>query len=99
MEPDFPSPIDDSVEPIHREREIMYEEEQREEPRYYYTHPPQMQTPPPMPLPQMQAPQPQKKIDIFSELDRIHWIIFISVVLLAFFIGKSISTPVIIRSS
>ena len=91
MEPDFPSPIDDSIAPVQREREVVFEEEQREEPepRYYYApHPPQMQ-----------IPQPQKKIDVFSELDRIHWIIFVSVVLLAFFIGKSISTPVIIRSS
>ena len=91
MESDLPVPIDDSVTyqrpPIEEEEpEEIYS--RREEPRYYY------QPPPPM----YAVPQTQKK-DIFSELERIHWIIFIATVLLAFFMGKSISTPIILRSS
>jgi hypothetical protein len=91
MESDLPVPIDDSVTyqrpPIEEEEpEEIYS--RREEPRYYY------QPPPPM----YAVPQNQKK-DIFSELERIHWIIFIATVLLAFFMGKSISTPIILRSS
>ena len=89
MESDLPVPIDDSVTyqrpPIEEEEpEEIYS--RREEPRYYYQQP--LYT----------VPQNQKK-DIFSELERIHWIIFIATVLLAFFMGKSISTPIILRSS
>ena len=99
MESDLPVPIDDSLTytntkkpPIH-DMQHDEEEEEYEEPRYYYPPPQQqyMMAPPP-------TPQTQKKTDIFSELDRIHWIIFIATVLLAFFMGKSISTPIIIRS-
>jgi hypothetical protein len=92
MESDLPVPIDDSVTyqrpPIEEEEEPEEIYSRREEPRYYY------QPPPPM----YAVPQNQKK-DIFSELERIHWIIFIATVLLAFFMGKSISTPIILRSS
>jgi hypothetical protein len=103
MESDLPVPIDDSLNyastkkpPIHDvQMQHDEEEEEYEEPRYYYPPPPQPQYMMPPPQPQ----QTQKKTDIFSELDRIHWIIFIATVLLAFFMGKSISTPIIIRSS
>jgi hypothetical protein len=93
METDLPVPIDDSLpyheQPLEREQSQYYQEE----PQYYrqYNPPP----PPPPPTPQE---QPQKKFDIFSELDRTHWIVIISCILLAFFMGKSIATPIIIRS-
>jgi len=102
MESDLPVPIDDSLpfvsgdSPVVRERQQEIEEEEEEIPRrqyhqqeqqYYYVPPPQFE------------PPPQKKSgDIFAELDRIHWIIFLATVLLAFFMGKSISTPIIIKS-
>jgi hypothetical protein len=66
--------------------------EEEPEERYYYPPPP-----PPQPM-YMMPPPPQKK-DLFSELDRMHWIIFIATVVLAFFMGKSISTPIILRTS
>ena len=91
MEADLPVPIDDSL-PFTSDHQQDEPEPQQHfyrepEPRYYY-HPPQ---------PQFE--QTQKKVDIFSELGKTHWIIFISAVLLAFFMGKSISTPIIIRST
>jgi len=95
MEIDLPAPIDDSV-PLSSQQQNPWIEpppQQEEEPRYYQQEPVYyMQQPPPQ-------QQPQKKIDIFSELDRTHWIIIISLVLLAFFIGKSIATPIIIRAT
>jgi hypothetical protein len=95
METDLPVPIDDSLS-YQQRPPSMHEEEpeykQEEEPQYYYPPPPVYMMPPPQPQ------QPQKK-DIFSELERIHWIIFVATVLLAFFMGKSISTPIILRSS
>ena len=96
MESDLPVPIDDSIT-YQRPPSVHQEEEQRsafEEPRYYYQQPP----PPMYMMPPEPVQQPQKK-DIFSELDRIHWVIFIATVLLAFFMGKSIATPIILRSS
>jgi hypothetical protein len=106
MESDLPAaPIDDSLNyptqkpPVHdllrQDERDEYEDEEEEQPRYYYPPPQYMMHPPPPPPPQ----QTQKKTDIFSELDRIHWIIFVATVLLAFFMGKSISTPIIIRSA
>jgi hypothetical protein len=89
MQSDFPAPIDDSIP-----QEVYQEEEEiAVEPRRYYYAPehPQIQ--------QTMIQQPQKKSDIFSELDRMHWIILVSVILLAFFVGKSMSTPIIIRGS
>jgi hypothetical protein len=92
MESDFPAQIDDSVpfekQPVRQERE---EEQYYEPPPQYFAPPPQWMQPPPV--------QEEKKGDIFSDLGRIHWIIFVSVILLAFFIGKSMATPVILRSS
>ena len=105
MESDLPVPIDDSLNymntkkpPVHdmqQQREEEEYEEEVEQPRYYYPPPPQQQQ---YMIPPPQQQQTQKKTDIFSELDRIHWIIFIATVLLAFFMGKSISTPIIIKS-
>jgi hypothetical protein len=93
MEIDLPAPIDDSV-PLSSQQQNPWNEppqqEEQEPPRYYQEPVYYMQQPP---------PQPQKKFDIFSELDRTHWIIIISLVLLAFFIGKSIATPIIIRAT
>ena len=94
MESDLPVPIDDSVtyqrppSPTEEEEPEEIYSRREEVPRYYYQQPPPMYA----------VPQNQKK-DIFSELERIHWIIFIATVLLAFFMGKSISTPIILRSS
>jgi hypothetical protein len=89
MESDLPVPIDDSIT-YQRPPSIRQEEEHEEV--YYY--------PPPQPPVYMMPPaQQSQKKDIFSELERIHWIIFVATVLLAFFIGKSMSTPVILRSS
>lgn len=102
MESDLPVPIDDSITYKHSIQEEEEDEEpeeiysRQEEPRYYYQpQPPPVYMMPPQPPP---VQQNQKK-DIFSELDRIHWIIFVATVLLAFFMGKSISTPIILRSS
>jgi hypothetical protein len=104
MESDLPIPIDDSLPFIqNQKKEVSFreeEEDEEEEPRYYYA--PQHQQP--MYIPQMHAPPPQpqqfqKSGDIFSDLDRIHWIIFFACIVLAFFMGKSISTPIIIRST
>jgi hypothetical protein len=96
MEADLPVPIDDSLpfqpQPQHREEIEPEPQFYREpEPMYYYR-------PPPTPS-QHQFEQTQKKGDIFAELGKTHWIIFISAILLAFFMGKSISTPIIIRST
>ena len=104
MEIDLPVPINDSLplptqwveppsdqeiqEPPPQQMYYQHEQCEQNEPRYYL-HPP----PPPT-----QQPQIQKKFDIFSELDRTHWIIIIACILLAFFMGKSIATPIIIRS-
>lgn len=70
-----------------------------EEPRYYITpqYPQQQQpvyTPPPPPS---VVEVPRKTGDIFTDLERTHWIVFACVVLLAFFLGKSM-TPVIIKN-
>jgi len=93
MESDLPVPIDDSIT-YQRPPSVHQEEEPGEvyggRQEYYYQQPPPVYMMPPQ--------QPQKK-DIFSELDRIHWIIFVATVLLAFFMGKSIATPIILRSS
>jgi len=99
MESDLPTPIDDSL-PFNKkvsfqeQRDYDEDEEEDENPRYFQP-PPQWMYPPPPP----QQQQPQKSRDIFSELERIHWIIFFACIVLAFFMGKSISTPIIIRSS
>lgn len=86
-ESDLPIPIDDSIT-----HETRHQEEEEEHPRHQqYYYPPQPQI--------VYTEQPQKNGDIFSKLDRIHWIILIAVVLLAFFMGKSIATPIIIKSS
>lgn len=91
-ESDLPIPIDDSIThetTRHQEEEEEHHPRQYQQPYYY---------PPPQPQ-VVYAEQPQKNGDIFSKLDRIHWIILIAVVLLAFFMGKSIATPIIIKSS
>ena len=94
MEADLPVPIDDSLpfQPQMQHEEIEQEPQQQRfyrepDPVYYYRQP------------QPQFEQTQKTRDIFSELGKTHWIVLISVVLLAFFMGKSISTPIIIRST
>ena len=91
-ESDLPIPIDDSIthETHHQEEEDEHPRHQQYQQQPYY-YPPQPQV--------VYAEQPQKNGDIFSKLDRIHWIIIIAVVLLAFFMGKSIATPIIIKSS
>ena len=94
----LPVPIDDSISlpPTTQQnqwsdqpdKEITPEPQYYEpEPRYYI----QQQQQPPL-------PQIQKKFDIFSDLDRTHWVIIIACILLAFFMGKSIATPIIIRA-
>ena len=91
MESDLPTPIDDSL-PFQPRRE----EDEPQQQQYYYTQPP---PPPPVEYFYHHPQEKSTKSDIFSELGRIHWIIFISSLLLAFFMGKSISTPIIIRST
>jgi hypothetical protein len=93
MESDLPVPIDDSIT-YQRPPSIRQEEEHEEVYRQEYYYPP-----PQPPVYMMPPAQQSQKKDIFSELERIHWIIFVATVLLAFFIGKSMSTPVILRSS
>lgn len=114
METDMflPPPIDDSLnhqqQPLQRlDEEIpprkqvsfqMDEEPVMRQPQYY--EPPQQYYYEPVPQYHQQLPpvQEQKKTDIFSELDRTHWIILACAMLLAFFMGKSM-TPVIIRNT
>jgi len=93
MEIDLPVPIDDSLPQQNQWVEPPTEEEITPEPQQQYYQPE------PRYYIQQQPPtQIQKKFDIFSELDRTHWIIIIACVLLAFFMGKSIATPIIIRA-
>ena len=97
MEIDLPVPIDDSISQPpqlteQEEPEPMYYHQQQEEPVYY------QQQPEPRYYIQPQETQSRKKFDIFSELDKTHWIIIIACILLAFFMGKSIATPIIIRA-
>lgn len=97
MEIDLPVPIDDSISQPQQQQWTTDKQQREEEPEpvYYQQQPEpryyiQPQEPPP--------PQIRKKFDIFSELDKTHWIIIIACILLAFFMGKSISTPIIIRA-
>jgi len=90
MESDLPIPIDDSI-PF---TSHQHEEVEQDKPRFYREPEPVYYYRPPAP----QLEQVKKK-DVFSELGKTHWILFISAVLLAFFMGKSISTPIIIRST
>ena len=92
MEIDLPVPIDDSISQPQQLTE--------EEPPYYQQQPEPyyQQQPEPRYYIQPQEPQTRKKFDIFSELDKTHWIIIIACILLAFFMGKSIATPIIIRA-
>ena len=97
---DLPAPIDDSISHIQKQHRYqtppsIQEEEQDEANHYYAEQQYMMQQRQQMAY---QQPQIQKKEDIFSEFKRIHWIILISAIVLAFFMGKSISTPIIIRS-
>jgi len=100
MESDLPTPIDDSLPFCPRENIVTEEEEvPRHHQQYYYVPQPAPSSfeyfePPP----QQQQKKSTRGGDIFAELDKIHWIIFLSAVLLAFFMGKSISTPIIIKS-
>lgn len=112
METDMflPPPIDDSLnhqQPLQRldeeipprkqvsfqmdEEPVMRQQQYYEPPQQYYYEPVQQYQPPP----QVQV---QKKSDIFSDLERSHWIILACAMLLAFFMGKSM-TPVIIRNT
>jgi hypothetical protein len=91
---DLPAPIDDSLPPFKRpeqQQQQRHHQELEEEQQYYYP-PQQMYIPPP-------HHQQSQETDLFASLERTHWIIFIAAVILAFFMGKSISTPIIIRSS
>jgi hypothetical protein len=96
METDLPVPIDDSLPFVPQQHEEI---EQEQQPRFYREPEPVYYYRQPTPQPQPKFEQTQKTRDIFSELGKTHWIIFISAVLLAFFMGKSISTPIIIRSN
>jgi hypothetical protein len=81
---DFPKPIDDSLpfKPMESEHARYYEQPQAQV--QYYEQP--------------QYLEPKKPGDILSELKSFHWLIIIAIVLLAFFIGKSMSTPVILKT-
>jgi hypothetical protein len=103
MEIDLPVPIDDSIS---QPQQLWTDKQEEPEPVYYHQQQPQQQE---EPVYYQQQPesryyiQPQetqtrKKFDIFSELDKTHGIIIIACILLAFFMGKSIATPIIIRS-
>ena len=85
----LPPPIDDSLdvqEPVVQEQQQYYYEPPIQQQQYYYEQQPR------------QVVQEQKKTDIFSDLERSHWIILACAMLLAFFMGKSM-TPVIIRNT
>ena len=99
MEIDLPVPIDDSIPQQNQWIEPPSEEEITLEPQQYYQpEPQQYYQPEPRYYIQPQEPHIRKKFDIFSELDKTHWIIIIAAILLAFFMGKSIATPIIIRA-
>ena len=95
---DLPAPIDDSISHIQQQHRHQHPPSvEQDEADHYYAEQQYMQQ---MAYQQQaQQPQIQKKEDIFSEFKRIHWIILISAIVLAFFMGKSISTPIIIRSA
>jgi hypothetical protein len=95
MEIDLPVPIDDSIS-----QPQQLTEQEEPEPLYYPQQPEQyyQQQPEPRYYIQPQETQTRKKFDIFSDLDKTHWIIIIACILLAFFMGKSIATPIIIRA-
>ena len=110
METDMflPPPIDDSLnhqpplqrldEEIPPRKQVSFQMD--EEPRHYYEPPHQQQQQYYYePVQQYQPPpvQVQKKSDIFADLERSHWVILACAMLLAFFMGKSM-TPVIIRN-
>lgn len=84
-----PVPIDDSRDPVAAEEPTYYYEPPIQHQQYYYEPPVQHA---------QHATQEQKKGDIFSDLERSHWIILACAMLLAFFMGKSM-TPVIIRNT
>ena len=97
---DLPAPIDDSISHIQQQHIHQHppsvdqeESDHYNAEQYEYMQRQQQQ------MAYQQQQQIQKKEDIFSEFKRIHWIILISAIVLAFFMGKSISTPIIIRSA
>ena len=92
MEIDLPVPIDDSISQPQQQWTTEKQELEPEPEQLYY------QQPEPRYYIQPQEPQTRKKFDIFSDLDKTHWIIIIACILLAFFMGKSIATPIIIRA-
>ena len=93
MEIDLPVPIDDSISQPQQLTEQEEEPYYPQQPEQYY-----QQQPEPRYYIQPQETQTRKKFDIFSDLDKTHWIIIIACILLAFFMGKSIATPIIIRA-
>jgi hypothetical protein len=86
METDM-SPIDDSYDPEPMAPPRQYYREP--EPQYYQAPPP----PPPQP---MFAPQSQPQKSFFADIDTTTWVIIGLMVLIAFFMGKTMQ-PVIIR--
>ena len=86
METDM-SPIDDSYDRP-RQQQPYYHQEQ-DEPQYY--QPPQQQQ-----APIFMQPEPEKKSGFFAQLDTTTWLIIGLLVLIAFFMGKTMQ-PVIIR--
>jgi hypothetical protein len=91
METDM-SPIDDSYDPEPPQRQAPFYQYQDEE---YYQQPPQVPQPVYAPPP-VYTPQPQKK-GFFSDIDTTTWVIIGLLVLIAFFMGKTMQ-PVIIRN-
>lgn len=87
METDM-SPIDDSYDQTPQQPQFYQEEEQP-----YYQQPSQVYTQPQM---YAQPPPPQK--NFFSNIDSTTWIIIGLLVLVAFFMGKTMQ-PVFIKTS
>ena len=87
MESDM-TPIDDSYD---QPSQPFYQGDTEPQQQYYHqTQPMYMHQP-------QEPPQPQKK-GLFSDIDKTTWIIIGLLVLIAFFMGKTMQ-PVIIRTS
>jgi|TARA_Y100000389_G_scaffold104474_1_gene101326 hypothetical protein len=86
METDIGNPIEynPTMDPLNNEKN---EEPVQDEQPYFMEYPMQ---------PPMMSPPPEKKFDLFENVEKSTWIIAFAVFLLGFFMGKTMQ-PVILR--
>ena len=86
METDIGNPIEynPNMDPLNNEKN---EEPVQDEQPYFMEYPMQ---------PPMMSPPPEKKFDLFENVEKSTWIIAFAVFLLGFFMGKTMQ-PVILR--